>query len=41
LIPFYDTKKESGQRARAAHYFGLIAVILLLTTTIIGYWTIR
>jgi cytochrome b6 len=41
LIPFYDNTKESGQRARAAHYFGLIAVILLLTTTVLGYWTIR
>ena len=41
LIPFYDTKKESGQRARAAHYFGLLAVFALLATTIIGYWTIR
>jgi len=41
LIPFYDNTKESGHRARAAHYFGLIAVILLLSTTIIGYWTIR
>ena len=41
LIPFYDTKKESGQRARTAHYFGLVAVILLLATTIFGYWTIR
>jgi cytochrome b6 len=41
LIPFYDTKKEFGQRARAAHYFGLLAVFALLSTTIIGYWTIR
>jgi cytochrome b6 len=41
LIPFYDTKKEFGQRARNAHYFGLIAVFALLATTIIGYWTIR
>ena len=41
LIPFYDNTKESGHRARAAHYFGLIAVILLITTTVIGYWTIR
>jgi quinol-cytochrome oxidoreductase complex cytochrome b subunit len=30
LIPFYDIKKESGQRARAAHYFGLLAVFALL-----------
>jgi cytochrome b6 len=41
LIPFYDSSKESGQRGRAAHYFGLVAVILLLATTAIGYWTIR
>jgi len=41
LIPFYDIKTPSGQRARAAHYFGLIAVFALLATTAIGYWTIR
>jgi hypothetical protein len=41
LIPFYDPDKDSGKRGRTAHYFGLIAVILLLTTTVIGYWTIR
>ncbi|MGB9409053.1 MAG: hypothetical protein WCA89_16070, partial [Terracidiphilus sp.] len=41
LIPFYDKNKESGQRARAAHYFGLLAVFALLATTVIGYWTIR
>jgi cytochrome b6 len=41
LIPFYDIGKESGQRARAAHYFGLLAVFALLATTAIGYWAIR
>jgi cytochrome b6 len=41
LIPFYDSSKESGKRGRAAHYFGLLAVIALLATTVIGYWTIR
>jgi cytochrome b6 len=41
LIPFYDTRKDSGRRARIAHYFGIIAVVLLLTTTVIGYWTVR
>ncbi len=41
LIPFYDNSKESGQRGRAAHYFGLMVIIVLLTTTVIGYWTIR
>ena len=41
LIPFYDSTREQGQRARAAHYFGLLAVFALLATTVIGYWTIR
>src|ERR1035437_3283822 len=41
LIPFYDNSKESGQRARAAHYCGLLAIFALLATTVIGYWTIR
>jgi cytochrome b6 len=41
LIPFYDSTRESGRRGRIAHYFGLIAVMLLLATTAIGYWTIR
>ena len=41
LIPFYDSTKESGRRARLAHYFGLLAIFALLSTTIIGYWTIR
>jgi cytochrome b6 len=41
LIPFYDLKNDAGRRARDAHYFGLVAVILLLATTAIGYWTIR
>jgi len=40
LIPFYDKRTESGLRARAAHYFGLLAIFALLATTIIGYWTI-
>jgi quinol-cytochrome oxidoreductase complex cytochrome b subunit len=41
LIPFYDIRNDAGRRARASHYFGLVAVILLLATTAIGYWTIR
>ena len=40
LIPFYDTTKENGRRARNAHYFGIVAITLLLITTILGYWTI-
>jgi cytochrome b6 len=41
MIPFYDKDKESGRRARVAHYFGLVAIFALLATTVIGYWTIR
>jgi len=41
LIPFYDNSKESGQRARVAHYFGLLVVFHLLITTTIGYWLIQ
>jgi cytochrome b6 len=41
LIPFYDTRKDFGHRARVAHYFGVVAVVLLLVTTAIAYWTIR
>ncbi len=41
LIPFYDNSKESGQRARVAHYFGLLVIFALLATTIIGYWTLQ
>lgn len=41
LIPFYDSKHEAGKRARNAHYFGLIAVIALLATTAIGYWSVK
>jgi quinol-cytochrome oxidoreductase complex cytochrome b subunit len=40
LVPFYDSSRESGKRGRRAHYFGLLVVILLLATTIIGYWTL-
>ena len=41
MIPFYDNSKESGQRARTAHYFGLLAIFALVATTVVGYWTIR
>ncbi len=41
LIPFYDIRRDAGRRARNAHYFGLAAVILLIGTTVIGYWTVR
>jgi quinol-cytochrome oxidoreductase complex cytochrome b subunit len=41
LIPFYDKSRELGQRARAAHYFGLLAIFALLATTILGYWSIQ
>jgi quinol-cytochrome oxidoreductase complex cytochrome b subunit len=37
FIPLYDTKAKSGQRARRATYFGLLAVVMFLVTTIWGY----
>jgi quinol-cytochrome oxidoreductase complex cytochrome b subunit len=41
LIPFYDSRTEQGQRARNAHYFGLLAMFFLVATTAIGYWTVK
>jgi len=41
LIPFYDRETGFGRRARTAHYFGLLVVVVLVTTTVIAYWTIR
>ncbi|MDR3710132.1 MAG: cytochrome bc complex cytochrome b subunit [Capsulimonadaceae bacterium] len=37
LIPLYDGKTESGVKARNAHYFGLLALGVLIITTIWGY----
>lgn len=41
LIPFYDTRTANARRARNAHYFGLIAIFLLIATTALGYWAVR
>jgi cytochrome b6 len=37
LIPFYDVRGKAAQRARIATYFGLLAVTILIVTTIWGY----
>ncbi len=37
LIPLYDTATKAGQRARRAHYFGLLTLAILVVTTIWGY----
>ncbi len=37
MIPIYDTTRENGKRARRATYFGLIALFLLVLTTLWGY----
>jgi cytochrome b6 len=37
LIPFYDGTKASGRRGRIAHYFGLLALAVLVVTTAAGY----
>jgi cytochrome b6 len=41
LIPFYDTRKESGLRSRNATWYGILVIIALLTTTVFGYWTLK
>jgi len=41
LIPFYDPTKESGRRGRNATIFGLVAILALISTTVIGYWTLK
>jgi cytochrome b6 len=41
LIPFYDSTRESGQRGRHAHYFGLLVIFVVLSTTILGYWSVK
>lgn len=37
LIPFYDIKGKGAKRARNATYFGLLALTILVGTTIWGY----
>ena len=41
LVPFYDNSTESGRHGRIAHAFGLLIIVALLATTVVGYWTIR
>jgi cytochrome b6 len=38
LIPFYDPDSRNGKRARQATWFGLLVVLILTATTILGYW---
>ena len=37
LVPLYDVRSKGGQRARNATYFGMLAIAILLITTIWGY----
>lgn len=37
IIPLYDTDRENERRARAATYFGLLALFILAATTLWGY----
>jgi cytochrome b6 len=41
LIPLYDTRRESGWRARRATYLGLAALAALVIATIWGYLGLR
>jgi len=40
LIPLYDGKHENGRRARNATYFGLLALGIIVVTTIWGYMSL-
>jgi cytochrome b6 len=37
FIPFYNPDRKNAQRARMAHYFGLLALAVIVVTTIWGY----
>jgi len=37
LIPFYDTAKDGGKRGRYATWFGLLFLLALIGTTVLGY----
>ncbi|HVZ81038.1 MAG TPA: cytochrome bc complex cytochrome b subunit [bacterium] len=37
VVPLYDTGREAGKRARNATYFGLLALAILVVTTLWGY----
>lgn len=41
LVPLYDNTSKSGRRAKRATYFGLAALVILLVTTIWGYWAVH
>ena len=41
LVPLYDQTSKTGQRARAATYFGLFALAVLTLTTIWGYAALK
>ena len=37
LVPLYDNNRENGIKARRATYFGLLALLILVVTTLWGY----
>ena len=37
VVPLFDTRTASGQRAKAATWFGLLVLIAVIALTIIGY----
>ncbi len=41
VIPLYDGEAKLGNRGRFAHYFGILAVCVLIVTTALGYWGLR
>ena len=37
VIPFFDNDRANGKRSRLVAYFGLFVVVVLLSTTLLGY----
>ena len=37
IVPLYDTSREEGRKSRNATYFGLLALFILVVTTLWGY----
>jgi cytochrome b6 len=38
VIPLFDPGTKVGARAKLTTYFGLLVILILLVTTILGYW---
>lgn len=40
LVPFFDPTTKGGKRAKLTMYFGILTLMILLVTTVWGYWVL-